>query len=63
MKTTIQCPICQNTIEIEVYALLQGQKFTCTKCSADIGLAANSFSTVENAVHKFEDLKSKSGRM
>lgn len=62
LATEIKCPICQNIIQIEVTALLRGQKFSCSNCSSCIGLSANSFSTVENALEKYEELKEKTGR-
>ncbi len=55
----ITCPSCrQAEIIYDTYALLQGVKFACPKCNAQIGLAQESIHQVQTTMSKFDQLKS-----
>ena len=61
-NTQITCPVCQTPIRIEIYSLLKGVKFSCPNCNATVGLCQTSYTKVETAMTKFEELKVKAGR-
>jgi len=53
----INCPNCQSEIIFDTYALLQGVRFTCANCQAQIGLCNESKGVVGDAMNKFEQMK------
>jgi transcription initiation factor IIE alpha subunit len=55
----ISCPDCQSAILIDPQLLLQGIRFSCSGCSASIGLAAESHTILAQTIEKLGDLKSK----
>lgn len=55
--TTIACPDCNTPILLEINQLLQGGKFTCTTCSASIGIALDSKNTLAKAVKSLNQTK------
>lgn len=57
-NVTIACPACNTPVYLEVSQLILGTKFTCSNCQAAIGLAKNSKSIVEDAVHSYTSLTS-----
>lgn len=56
---TTPCPDCGTPILFEPKMLLTGVKFTCTRCSASIGLATESVPVVRESLDKFDKLKSR----
>jgi hypothetical protein len=59
IQSTIQCPYCDSSIIVESSLLLSGSIFHCPnpECSASVSLSPDDQTTLENAVHKFEELK------
>ena len=55
---SIPCPDCKTNIPFNLGLLIQGKMFTCPNCGAKIGIARDSVSTVKEAKHKFDELKS-----
>lgn len=58
MEESIPCPNCNNKIPFDTKQLLLGAKFTCSVCHAQIGIAEESPTIVEETLKKFEELKS-----
>jgi len=55
----ITCPSCQQAeIIFDTYALLQGVKFVCPNCNAQIGLSQESHNQVQATMKEFDRLKS-----
>lgn len=57
-QLSIPCPVCQTAIFFDPQLLLQGAQFSCPKCAAAIGLAAESKEIVKDSLEKFEKMKS-----
>jgi endogenous inhibitor of DNA gyrase (YacG/DUF329 family) len=60
--STIACPACGNPIPFDIYGLLAGRKFCCSRCSAALGLSSESYGIVSSTMQKFEALKARVGR-
>lgn len=57
------CPSCQQgEIIYDTYALLQGVKFSCPVCHAQVGLAQESHQQVQETMQKFEHMKQNLGK-
>ena len=59
----IPCPVCaeqgrDTKIPFDTQQLLLGVQFACPVCGSEIGLAAESRDTVQNAMDGLEELKS-----
>ncbi|MCW3102330.1 MAG: hypothetical protein JWO09_770 [Bacteroidetes bacterium] len=59
---SIPCPVCQTKIPFDTHQLLTGVQFSCSNCSAAIGLSTESKKLVEETMVKLEDLKTKKVR-
>lgn len=56
-QISIPCPDCTTLIYFDPQMLLQGAQFSCPKCFAAIGLAAESKQIVQESLEKFEKMK------
>ena len=54
---TIPCPVCGTKIHFNTRELLKGVKFTCSNCSASIGLSNESKPLVQDVMDKFDNIK------
>ncbi|NBB77267.1 MAG: hypothetical protein GVY02_07800 [Bacteroidetes bacterium] len=58
---TIQCPMpdCNGSILFDTYRMLEGAKYACPGCGAEIGIASDSKEKVKKTMGKFERMKEK----
>jgi len=56
-QLSMPCPDCNTNIFFNPQMLLQGAQFSCPKCYASIGLAAESKQVVQESLEKFEKMK------
>ncbi len=53
----IECPVCHNTIFINIEELLKGRSFTCANCNSSVSLSSSSKRVVEETMEKFEQIR------
>jgi predicted RNA-binding Zn-ribbon protein involved in translation (DUF1610 family) len=53
----IPCPDCGTPISFNAMMLLQGTKFSCPKCLAQIGIAQESKPVVNEAIQELAEMK------
>lgn len=53
---SIPCPVCNTKIIFDIESLLSGQKFSCPKCSAVIGLSKESVEPTKEILEKYKKL-------
>ena len=56
-ESIIPCPICHTPIPFNAQNLLAGVLFSCSSCSASVGLSHQSRPIVEKTINKLEELK------
>jgi hypothetical protein len=63
-EQVIPCPVCQTKIPFDSMQLMQGAQYACPneQCDAVIGLAQESKPMVEEAMQKFNEMKSNLGK-
>lgn len=54
---SIPCPVCKSPIAFNTEELLKGNKFACTSCKTEIGLAEESKAIVQETMIQFEKVK------
>lgn len=59
----IPCPVCQTNIPADSHQLMLGTQFACPTCNSAIGLSSESKNQVQEAMQKFEDLRTEVAKM
>lgn len=61
----IPCPVCNTPINFYSFALIQGERFSCTGCGAVVGLPKESVpeaTEATEAIQKFTQFKNSLGK-